>query len=60
MQNGSVIRRNRKKHLDIWQFRWGKRHRMESEYINGRKLDLSIRFQISKLPVKQQAFSCQI
>ena len=22
MQNGSVIRRNRKKHSDIWQFRW--------------------------------------
>jgi integrase len=22
MQNGSLIRRNRKKHLDIWQFRW--------------------------------------
>src|ERR1017187_7594578 len=22
MQNGSVIRRNRKKHPDIWQFRW--------------------------------------
>jgi integrase len=22
MQNGSVVRRNRKKHSDIWQFRW--------------------------------------
>lgn len=22
MQNGSVMRRNRKKHSDIWQFRW--------------------------------------
>lgn len=22
MQNGSVIRRTRKKHSDIWQFRW--------------------------------------
>ena len=22
MQNGSVIRRNRKRHADIWQFRW--------------------------------------
>ena len=22
MQNGSVIRRNRKKHPDVWQFRW--------------------------------------
>src|ERR1700751_3910966 len=22
MQNGSIIRRNRKRHSDIWQFRW--------------------------------------
>jgi hypothetical protein len=22
MQNGSIIKRNRKKHSDIWQFRW--------------------------------------
>jgi hypothetical protein len=34
MQNGSVIRRNRKKHSDISQFRWpelnARKHKMES------------------------------
>jgi hypothetical protein len=34
MQNGSVIRRNRKKYSDIWQFRWWEKTSTERESID--------------------------
>ena len=60
MQNGSVVRRNRKMHSDIWQFRWREKTPTERKSIDGDKSERSIRSQTLKQRVKQQVFLCRI
>ena len=58
-QNGGILRQNREKHSDIWQFRWWEKHPKERRPIDGGKSERAIRFQILKQRVKQPAFLCR-
>jgi hypothetical protein len=60
MQNGSIIKRDRKKHSVIWQFRWWDKTSDGRRFSDVKRLELSTTFRTLKLLVKQQACSCRI
>ena len=59
MQNGSVVRRSRKNHSDIWQFRWSEKTSTARDFTEEERLGQLIRFQTWKLLARLHAFWCR-